>query len=276
VTLTELTTALEAEVQLRWKLDGLCIRKISNSALVQLKRSGQGAGPNRRPTAFQVSGRPFTQCPPSLLYWSARYLPLLRLAVRNGIETETETAEDHHSRPIPAVNQPPGPHEWTDPYRDPETGVLRNLLGITDPAVLEQADADFSAVRLAQLHRRDLPGDYDLAHLRRFHRVVFGDLYPWAGELRTVSIAKGDPFCLPQHIESFAHDTFTRLAAADYLRGLDRAEFIDGVTELLDDLNALHPFRDGNGRTQRAFCAQLARHAGHQLRWTPMPDFRSS
>lgn len=168
------------------------------------------------------------------------------------------------------MSQPPGSSEWTDPYRDPETRVLRNLLGITDPAVLEQADADFSAVRLAQLHRRELPGDYDLAHLRSFHRVVFGDLYPWAGELRTVAIAKGDPFCLPRHIESFAGDTFTRLAAADHLRGLDRAEFIDGLTELLGDLNALHPFRDGNGRAQRAFCAQLARHAGHQLRWATM------
>jgi cell filamentation protein len=148
--------------------------------------------------------------------------------------------------------------------------VLRNLLGITDPAVLEQADADFTALRLAQVHRRALPGDYDLAHLCGFHRLPFGDVYPWAGQLRTVAIAKGDPFCLPQHIEIFAEDMFTRLATADYLRGLDRSEFIDGLTELFADLNALHPFRDGNGRTQRAFCAQLARHAGHQLRWAPM------
>lgn len=168
------------------------------------------------------------------------------------------------------MNPPPELPDATDPYRDRETGVLRNLLGITDPAVLEQADADFSAVRLAQLQRRELRGDYDLTHLRAFHRVVFGDLYPWAGELRTVWIAKGDPFCMPQHIESFAEDIFSRLAARDHLRRLDRAEFIDGLTAFLGDLNALHPFRDGNGRTQRAFCAQLAHHAGHQLRWAPM------
>lgn len=168
------------------------------------------------------------------------------------------------------MNPPADPPEETDPYRDPATGVLRNLLGITDPASLEQADADFSAVRLAQLHRRELPGDYDLAHLRGFHRALFGDLYPWAGELRTVWIAKGDPFCIPQHIESSADDIFTRLAAADRLRGLDHAEFTTSLADLLGDLNALHPFRDGNGRTQRAFCAQLARHAGHQLRWAPM------
>jgi len=125
-------------------------------------------------------------------------------------------------------------------------------------------------VRLAQLRRREAPGVYDLAHLQGFHRRIFGDVYPWAGELRTVSIAKGDPFCLPQHLESFASEVFGRLAATDFLRGRDREEFRDGLTELLADLNALHPFREGNGRTQRAFCAQLARHAGHQLRWSAM------
>lgn len=62
---------------------------------------------------------------------------------------------------------------------------------------------------------------------------------------------------------------FGRLASEDHLRGLDRETFIDRLTELLADLNA-HPFREGNGRTQRAFCAQLARDAGHQLRWAAM------
>ncbi len=63
---------------------------------------------------------------------------------------------------------------------------------------------------------------------------------------------------------------FGRLAEADFLRGLDRDRFGDGLTEFLADLNALHPFREGNGRTQRAFCAQLARHADHRLRWSAM------
>ena len=157
-----------------------------------------------------------------------------------------------------------------DPYLDPETGVLRNRLGISDPDELEAADADFSAVRLAGLGQQRLPGDYDLAHLQRFHERIFGDVYPWAGQLRTVGIAKAGVFCLPQHLESFAAEVFDRLACVDYLRGRDRETFIDGLTGLLADLNALHPFREGNGRTQRAFCAQLARDAGHHLRWAAM------
>jgi cell filamentation protein len=135
-----------------------------------------------------------------------------------------------------------------DPYLDPATGMLRNSLGLTDQAALDRAETRITTLRLFQLAEQPLPGALDFAHLCAFHRFVFGDIYPWAGEVRTVSIAKGLPFCLPQHIESFAEEIFTRLAAADYLRGRDRAEFIDGLTELLGDLNALHPFRDGNGR----------------------------
>jgi hypothetical protein len=113
-----------------------------------------------------------------------------------------------------------------DPYLDPASGVLRNRLGITDAKELAQVEAALSASRLVDLERRRLPGRYDLAHLRDFHRVIHGDVYDWAGELRTVSIAKGSVFCLPQHLESYAADIFGRLEAADQLRGLARDPFI--------------------------------------------------
>lgn len=142
------------------------------------------------------------------------------------------------STPSGPAGASPGP----DAYRDAGSGVLRNRLGITDPNELEVAEADFSAVRLAGLQQRPLPGDYDLAHMQHFHERIFGDVYSWAGQLRTVMIAKGGTFCLPQHINSFAAEVFARLAAADHLRGRERETFIDGLTELLADLNALHPF----------------------------------
>lgn len=134
--------------------------------------------------------------------------------------------------------------------------MLHNRLGITDPHELEVAEADFSALRLAGLGQRPLPGDYDLAHLQRFHERIFGDVYPWAGQLRTVVIARGGMFCLPQHIESYAPaEVFARLADADQLRGRDRETFLEGLTELLADLNALHPFREGQrSHTTRVLC----------------------
>ncbi len=157
-----------------------------------------------------------------------------------------------------------------DPYLDPVSGVLRNLLGITDAGELAQVEAALTASRLIDLERRRLPGRYDLAHLRAFHRYIFADIYGWAGELRTVAIAKGDLFCLPQHLQSAAAEIFARLAAADRLRGLSREQFITRVAEFLADVNALHPFREGNGRTQRAFFSQLAHDAGHHIDWIRM------
>lgn len=154
-----------------------------------------------------------------------------------------------------------------DPYTDPDTGVLRNLLGISDQQELDRVEAEVTAVRLAQLAENPLPGAYDLSHLQTLHRRIFGDIYGWAGELRTVAIAKQDLFCLPQHIRAFADEVFGRLAGNDYLQGLDRDAFVSGLADLLGDINALHPFREGNGRTQRAFLLQLARAAGHQLSW---------
>ena len=155
-----------------------------------------------------------------------------------------------------------------DPYLDPRSGVFRNRLGLTERADLAAAEKRLTTARIAQLARRRLPGRYDLDHLRAFHWTIFQDVYPWAGQLRTVLIVKpGGSFCLPHQIPSTAADVFGRLATADHLRGCDRAAFLDGLVPLLAEVNALHPFREGNGRTQRAFLSQLARDSGFRLRW---------
>jgi cell filamentation protein len=157
-----------------------------------------------------------------------------------------------------------------DPCLDLGSGVLRNRLGITDPDELRQVEATLTASRIYDLNRVPLPGAYDLAHLQAFHRRIFGDVYDWAGELRTVAIGRGTAFCRPEHLAGDAEELFAWLARSAYLTGLDRDAFVDALTELLSDLNALHPFREGNGRTQRAFLAQLARDAGHPVRWSAM------
>jgi cell filamentation protein, protein adenylyltransferase len=155
-----------------------------------------------------------------------------------------------------------------DPYVDPRTGVFRNRLGLTDRAALADAEKTLAVLRIDQLRRRRLPGRYDLDHLRAFHWTIFQDVYPWAGQLRTVLIVKaGASFCHPHQIEDTAADLFGRLAQDEHLRERDRSGFLDGLTALLAAVNALHPFREGNGRSQRSFLSQLARDAGYQLRW---------
>ncbi|MET0190570.1 MAG: Fic family protein [Pseudonocardia sediminis] len=163
----------------------------------------------------------------------------------------------------------------TDPYVDLDTGALQNLLGITDPAELAQDEAELSALRLIELRAEPLPGAYDLDHLQDVHWFLFQDVYAWAGRLRTVTLGRRQMFCRPENLESTADGIFTDLARDDHLRGRDVAAFLDGLTTLLARLNLLHPFREGNGRTQRAFLSQLATDAGYLLRWTAMDRDRN-
>ncbi len=156
----------------------------------------------------------------------------------------------------------------TDPHIDPATGLLRNGLGISHADLLAEAEAALTVVAIADLSVRLLPGGYDLEHLCAFHREIFGDIYPWAGQVRRVNIAKTDLFCVYQHIETYSHEVFAALAKENHLRGLARGAFIDRLTHYFGEVNAIHPFREGNGRTQRAFFHQLCRVAGWPIDWT--------
>ncbi|MBC3842604.1 cell filamentation protein Fic [Streptacidiphilus sp. 4-A2] len=148
-------------------------------------------------------------------------------------------------------------------------GVLRNRLGYSEQDLLQVAESDITRVQLLRLASRPLAGGYDLPHLCAFHAAIFGLLYDWAGQLRTVEIAKGSSvFCRMAQLDSYAGSVFGRLAAEDYLRGGTKDQLVDGLADLYGDLNALHPFREGNGRTQRAFLVQLARDAGYLLDWS--------
>lgn len=154
----------------------------------------------------------------------------------------------------------------TDPYID-EHGVFHNRLGITDVESLHAAEADITGARGNALTRRRLIGEYDLAHLRAFHRYLFGDIFDWAGELRTVEIAKYDAFCRCARLEAYGAEIFGKIKAATWPTTPDRESFVVGLAGAYADVNALHPFRDGNGRAQRAFFRQFAADAGYQLSW---------
>lgn len=162
-----------------------------------------------------------------------------------------------------------------DPYIDRASGVLRNRLGITNQADLEAAEAAIVWAADLALYSRPLAGEYDLPHLQSFHRQLFGAIYPWAGELRTVEIAKGASFCPVRNLVSFAEEVFSRLKRHDYLRNLARDPFVSGLADYLGDINALHPFREGNGRVQRAFLRQLGREAGYGVYWERMDAARN-
>ena len=154
-----------------------------------------------------------------------------------------------------------------DPYTDPATGVLRDKLGLITALDLKAAEREITHAALILLPEAPVRPSYDLLHLRAIHRRIFGDIYHWAGQIRTVVIAKGSPFCLPRYIEPSAAEIFGRLRQENFLRSLGRDEFLDRLTYYLGEVNAIHPFREGNGRAQRAFFEQLASDAGYTLNW---------
>jgi cell filamentation protein len=161
-----------------------------------------------------------------------------------------------------------------DHYVYPGTSVLRNLAGLEDADRLAEREAQASTLRLAQLAALRIEGAYDLAHLQKFHCIIFQDIYSWAGELRSVPLAKpGTMFALPEHIENYMSNVLRQLAGESLLRGLLRDPFAERVTHYYAEINAVHPFREGNGRAQRAFLRQLALDAGHTLTWERLdPD----
>jgi cell filamentation protein len=155
-----------------------------------------------------------------------------------------------------------------DPYIDPATGVLINLLGIRDHDALRLAEADIVTARLVQVQRRPIPGEFDVAHLQALHRHLFGDVFPWAGDFRTVNIARSASFGDWRHVRQYLDQLFAVLRAEHHLQGLDGAKLVHRLAYYFGEVNAAHPFREGNGRTQRAFLGQLARNAGWELRWS--------
>ncbi len=154
------------------------------------------------------------------------------------------------------------------PYTDPETGCARNQLNISNPADLQLAEYEYSAWRATQLAERPLPGDFDLPHLQAIHQYLFQDIYDWAGHLKTVENSVRAPFAKPEHIVGFAAEVFGRLHQADCYRNLPRDDYVRCAAELFADINAMHPFWEGNGRANCHFHTQLAARAGWQLDWT--------
>jgi fido (protein-threonine AMPylation protein) len=136
-----------------------------------------------------------------------------------------------------------------------------------DQGSRELADRRFvedliSADRLMTLPH-DLP--ITVAGYREMHRYMLQDVYDWAGEYRTVDTGRTGPFCKAKYIARYMDARFAAINAEDNLRGLSLHQFASRAAEHICELNAIHCFLDGNGRTQRAFLEILARQAGHEV-----------
>jgi cell filamentation protein len=150
---------------------------------------------------------------------------------------------------------------FDDPYAYPGTSVLRNLLDIRDAGILEAFEVEISTLRAEEPLP---PGTFDPTHYCSIHRHLFQDVYEWAGQYRTVRTSKGgNAFCYPEHIPAQMDVLFRSIRGGESFAEKSRREFLKEAARFLGELNAIHPFREGNGRAQLAFLGLIGATASH-------------
>lgn len=184
------------------------------------------------------------------------------------------------------MSEPPRRYSWEDylyPANDLGVQVLRNKLGLRDFVAWYDAERQLTVLRAQELIGRPdlIPRTFDADHWKAIHRQIFQDVYEWAGEFRTVDISKAElvdgedgklkqqfnPFAPNDELEVYADAVMGHVRATDMFAGRDRAGVVDGLADSLMWMNRLHPFREGNGRTQRIMAEHIAGHAGYLLDW---------
>ncbi len=146
------------------------------------------------------------------------------------------------------------------------TTCLINKFDVRNEVQLATLEATITHAKTTLLESQPakLPLDFD--YYKNIHRFLFEDLYDWAGELRTVDISKkGTAFCPADQLKTLCDACFDRLAKMNYFKGLPRSQFIEELVDFYCTTNLLHPFREGNGRTQRIFLAKLIEYNGYQF-----------
>ncbi len=160
-----------------------------------------------------------------------------------------------------------------DPYIDISTGVLRNLLGKTTVQSLDEAEANIAwseiSLVLQELHPK--PAGLTLEFFLSIHKQLFGAIYDWAGQLRTVEVSKGTTsFARAEYLQVNLQALFRQFAAEEYCAAGSKAEFAEKLAYYYGELNVLHPFREGNGRTIRTFLSLVADCHGYYIAWGDM------
>lgn len=137
--------------------------------------------------------------------------------------------------------------------------VLINKLNIKDKALLQKYEAKIVAAKLLALRKKGIIGNFDVEHLKNIHKYLFEDVYPFAGNFRTENIAKGVfRFAEWEYIESELTNLMNKLKKENFLADFDKNDLAERLAFYLSELNVLHPFREGNGRTTREFIRELA------------------
>ena len=145
------------------------------------------------------------------------------------------------------------------------TTCLVNKLGIRDEKRLSEVEAQITFAKAVMLEETPIDDDFGFKHFKKIHEFLLCDLYEWAGQVRTVDISKKrTKFLDAASIESIGAKCFAKVKDG-YFENLSFDEFVKRIAEFYNDVNYIHPFREGNGRTQRIYFTQLIRHYGYDI-----------
>ncbi len=156
----------------------------------------------------------------------------------------------------------------------PNTICLINKFDIKDDKKLSEIEAEITFAKAAVLESEEVKPPFDFNFYKSIHRFLFEDLYDWAGELRKVDISKkGTSFCSVNELENLCKACFNRLEKTSYFKGYSRKKFVEEIVDFYQTTNFLHPFREGNGRTQRIFISKLIKYNGYDFNFSNInPD----
>lgn len=156
----------------------------------------------------------------------------------------------------------------------PNTTCLINKFDIKDDKKLSQIEAEITFAKAVILESEEVKPPFDFEFYKSIHRFLFEDLYDWAGELRRVDISKkGTIFCSVKELEISCDACFKRLEKENYFKDATKKKFVEELVDFYVTTNYLHPFREGNGRTQRIFISKLIKYNGYDFNFSNInPD----
>lgn len=154
-----------------------------------------------------------------------------------------------------------------DPYCYSRTSILKNNFNIQDENILSNAEREITTVASKNITFALPP--YDLSYFKAIHYMLFSRVYNWAGKLRTIDISKNETrFCIADRIEIEANKLFQALKNQMYFMELADEQFTECIAIFYGDVNMIHPFREGNGRTQRVLFDHIALNANYTINWS--------
>ena len=157
--------------------------------------------------------------------------------------------------------------EW-DRTNEKSGIILDNKKGITDWDTLNEVERRYSYIRLPELEQIDNNKKivFNKEYFLSIHKYLFQDIYPWAGTIREVDLFKDNSAFAPaRFLDGSLNDFFDNLKRDNFLSGFNTEEVSELASYYMLELNFIHPFREGNGRTKRHFMTQLVKGAGYDL-----------